>query len=178
MPYKLIIFDLDGTLAPLDSSELYPDARAWMENNPTAQYVIATNQGGVGLRLWMEAEGFGEPGKYPTMEQWHKRLDALYPFGVLVAPQVYICTRYQSKKSGKWSPVPYPEQSLNQWRADWRKPEPGMLIAAMEEQRVAPEETLMVGDGAEDQLAAENAGCDFQWAWEFFGREKPETVEE
>jgi len=40
-----------------------------------------------------------------------------------------------------------------------------------------PSETLMVGDRVEDKAAAEAAGCDFIWAWEFFGRDKPSEDE-
>ena len=31
--YGLIIFDLDGTLAPFDGDELYPDAKEWLNSN-------------------------------------------------------------------------------------------------------------------------------------------------
>jgi phosphoglycolate phosphatase-like HAD superfamily hydrolase len=32
----------------------------------------------------------------------------------------------------------------------------------------------MVGDRDEDMECAKNAGMAFQWAWDFFNREKPE----
>lgn len=63
------------------------------------------------------------------------------------------------------------------WRQDWRKPAPGMLQYAMRLKEVLPAQTLMVGDSAEDQQAAAAAGCDFLWAWEFFGRPAPEKDE-
>jgi phosphoglycolate phosphatase-like HAD superfamily hydrolase len=37
---------------------------------------------------------------------------------------------------------------------------------------VEPDDTLMVGDRAEDYQAAEAAGVDFQWAYHFFERVK------
>lgn len=52
-----------------------------------------------------------------------------------------------------------------------------MLQYAMRLKEVLPAQTLMVGDSAEDQQAAAAAGCDFLWAWEFFGRPAPEKDE-
>ncbi len=49
-----------------------------------------------------------------------------------------------------------------------RKPEAGMLRAILEHYRVAPEETLFVGDAEVDREAAAKAGVDFAWAHEFF----------
>jgi D-glycero-D-manno-heptose 1,7-bisphosphate phosphatase len=54
------------------------------------------------------------------------------------------------------------------WQTDWRKPLPGMLVEAMKDAGVAPEETLFVGDREEDRQAASAAGCAFRWAKDFF----------
>lgn len=171
MDYKLILFDLDGTLAPFNSDELYPDAAAWLAEHDTA-VAVCTNQGGVGLRYWMETAYFGEPAKFPTLDSVMARLSNLFPDNGRTPP-VFLCVRYQSKKSGSWSPVPPGNEHVDIWQKHWRKPDTGMLVAAMTAQGCAPQETLMVGDGEEDREAAENAGCAFQWAWEFFGREQP-----
>ena len=53
-----------------------------------------------------------------------------------------------------------------------RKPNPGMLEKLIKQYRTTPDQTLMVGDMESDRLAAENAGCDFIWAWDLFGFEK------
>ncbi|HEX7957193.1 MAG TPA: HAD hydrolase-like protein, partial [Pyrinomonadaceae bacterium] len=50
-----------------------------------------------------------------------------------------------------------------------RKPRPGMLLALMRRFRVAPGETLFVGDMDKDEGAALAAGTRFMWAHEFFG---------
>jgi phosphoglycolate phosphatase-like HAD superfamily hydrolase len=177
--FKLIIFDLDGTLAEMNSHDLYPDARAWIEAHPEPQWHVATNQGGVGLRYWMECEGFGDPSEYPTQEAIEQRLMTLFPSDMPNRPVVHVCFRYQSKKSGKWCPAPYavdqqePGTEYGAWNKRWRKPAPGMLENAMYLTGRDPVEVLMVGDGDEDQQAAYNAGCHFQWAWEFFNRPKP-----
>jgi len=119
----------------------------------------------------METEGFGEPDKYPTTSEVNDRLTHLF---VTRQPLAFICYRYQSQKSGKWCPIPKGCEMLDEWSEAWRKPAPGMLLAAMATCGCDPENTLMVGDSEEDQQAAANAGCTFQWAWEFFGRPKSE----
>jgi D-glycero-D-manno-heptose 1,7-bisphosphate phosphatase len=51
-----------------------------------------------------------------------------------------------------------------------RKPAPGMLQKIMRYWGCSPKDTLYVGDMESDRQAAINAGCDFQWASEFFGK--------
>jgi len=51
-----------------------------------------------------------------------------------------------------------------------------MLLEAIKMSGESREDTLMVGDREEDKLAAEAAGCSFQWAWEYFGEDKPIIV--
>lgn len=181
--YGLIIFDLDGTLAPMDSDELYPDAKQWLENTPHnpgsvmpwRSWAIATNQGGIGLRHWMEKDGFGEPKKYPTLQDFEARIAKLFPD---VENEyrwwLQMCARYQSKKSGKWCPVPEWGTGLAMWNETNRKPAPGMLQHLMIVTGWSKAVTLMVGDSDEDKGAAEAVGCDFMWAWQFFKREKPD----
>jgi HAD superfamily hydrolase (TIGR01662 family) len=172
--YKLILFDLDGTLAPFDSDQLFPDAAAWLDANQDQNVTIVTNQGGIGLRYWMSVAGFGEPEKYPTEDMFNARLNRTFSKSRFF-PAVLMCFRYQSKSSGKWCPIPPGAEGLNEWSMTWRKPEPGMLLYAMSLVGATPADTLMIGDGEEDIQAAENAGCAFQWAWQFFGRPMPET---
>ena len=166
--YKLIIFDLDGTLAENNADEFLPDVQQWFaENSGKFDFAMATNQGGVGLRHWMGKNGFGEPDKYPTEAAMQTRLYKLvedYPIAF------YVCYAYQSKKTGQWSPTPADAEGSNFWKQEWRKPSPGMLLAAMLDMEYAPMHTLMVGDGDEDSAAAHAAGCDFMHAADFFGR--------
>lgn len=54
-----------------------------------------------------------------------------------------------------------------------RKPEPLMLQRLMWVWNARPSDTLYVGDMDSDREAAERAGCDFMWAWEFFGWPEP-----
>jgi len=43
-----------------------------------------------------------------------------------------------------------------------------MLFAAMSQTGCLPEDSLMVGDSADDEGAAKAAGVRFKWAHEFF----------
>lgn len=64
---------------------------------------------------------------------------------------------------------------------DCRKPKPRLLERCMNLTLVGPRETLYVGDMESDRQAAENAGCCFMWAKDFFGAlpqpPAPETAE-
>lgn len=50
-----------------------------------------------------------------------------------------------------------------------RKPVPGLLLSLMERNKAIPKDTLFVGNDETDRQAAMAAGCQFAWAWDFFG---------
>jgi D-glycero-D-manno-heptose 1,7-bisphosphate phosphatase len=52
-----------------------------------------------------------------------------------------------------------------------RKPNPGMLRAIMEYYRVAPGDTLFVGNHEVDRLAARHAATGFSWSTDFFSQQ-------
>jgi len=63
-------------------------------------------------------------------------------------------------------------------RSLFRKPDIGMLALCEFEVFNAKlivdwDKSLMVGDRPEDEEMARRAAIEFQWAWDFFGREKP-----
>ena len=74
----------------------------------------------------------------------------------------YFCP-YHAKARG---PRAVPELAIEH---DCRKPNPGMLLEAMQDAGIPPEESIYVGDKDTDQQAAENAGMRFYWAKDFFG---------
>lgn len=170
MDYKLIIFDLDGTLAERQG-DILPGVREWFANHKELHnFAIATNQGGVGLRYWMEKDGFGDPSKYPTEDEVWAHLARVC--GQLDDQmRCFVSFAYQAK-SGNWSPVPDRGIDPEQWKRDSRKPAPGMLLDAMRSYDATVSKTLMVGDSEEDQQAAQAAGCAFQWAKDFFSRDQ------
>lgn len=178
---KLIIFDIDGTLADRDTHELLPGVREWFDRFANDFLIaLATNQGGVGLRHWMETEGFGKPEDFPTEEQAREHIhivaDKLIPGGIENDALVYyVCFAYQSKKSGKWSPA---KNANHEWKREYRKPEPGMLLLAMQDMQARPGQTIFVGDSDEDREAAKAAGCHFQEANWFFQRVRNDIEKE
>lgn len=157
MNYKLIIFDLDGTLvrgvgfdAPKipnrwEEQEFIPGVieRCEQLRAEGITLAIASNQGGVafGFCSLQEASFRVEQSARAIGAKWWR-----------------ICPYHEK---GTIPEFAYPSYD--------RKPEAGMLFDIMEECRVLEEETLFVGDMDTDKQAARNAGIDFQWAKDFFG---------
>ena len=155
-PFKLYVFDADGTLRRTTVAglpcpnrpgewELIPGVRErlarinWGEGG--ARFGVATNQGGVGLG-------------YLTLAAARSLLAEMVveAFGVVAPPgAIEICPH-----------APH-------WGCGCRKPEPGMLLRLMRRFDAAPGETLFVGDMDKDEGAARAAGTRFMWAHEFFG---------
>lgn len=174
---SLVIFDLDGTLVESYTTNLLPGVKDFFRlvlqgrcPQPPS-LAIATNQGGVGMRRWMEKAGFGEPEEYPTQAEVEQRLKSVVAsLGDDQPLPFYVSYRYQTRQ-GRWSPLPEESRDDPRWQADWRKPQPGMLLQAMQDAGVIPQQTLYVGDSAADMQAAQAAGCAFQWAKDFFNRD-------
>ncbi|HYQ92655.1 MAG TPA: HAD hydrolase-like protein [Candidatus Competibacteraceae bacterium] len=124
--------------------------------------------GGVGYRYAHEQRGeWAQAARYPTFEDVQARL-------ATIAEHLPLSRSYISLFHGhpKW-PMPadrrliefhHPVPAFWSWRPDWHKPQPGMLLQALEDLNVAPSEALMVGDRLEDQKAAHAAGVPFRWA--------------
>ncbi len=161
MNYKLIIFDADGTLryctvekqpCPNKDGEwaLFPDVVQklssfnWVPpgDKSGVGYGIASNQGGVGSGY------FSENMAMSLLEDTFRAAFGFSP----AEDTVKMCPH-----------IPYSGCSC-------RKPAPGMLEELMKLYKVTPEQVLFVGDRDDDMNAASNAGCDFQWISEFFGR--------
>jgi HAD superfamily hydrolase (TIGR01662 family) len=148
----LIIFDADGTLRrPLsnkiapsspDDWEFMPGVVEWFDANRPQRWGIASNQGGVSCGYVSEA-------------------DALAAIRNLANALCLICNINEA-------PVKI-ETSLD-LENPRRKPNPGMLMELMEFFGSSPNETIMVGDRDEDELAALAAGCRFVHRDVFFMR--------
>lgn len=186
--YDLFIFDLDDTLVPRDRGYLLEYRAdvliALARRKPAARWAIVTNQGGVGVRYWMESQGWGEPAKYPTEEQAWQRLMGICHFIEdvvryatdergrrlwLPKPEIVPLAAFAfcSERAQAWGPEPESVLHKDSWRHDWRKPEPGMLLRAIE--ITGATNPLMIGDLSEDRAAAKAAGIEFMDAGEFFG---------
>jgi histidinol phosphatase-like enzyme len=171
---KLLIFDVDGTIAPLYEPQLYPQAaeffRLWgaarADGRSVPAIALATNQGGPAMRYWMESEGFGSPSSYPTLAQVQARLDVVVA-QIPPPARLYVAYAYQSSK-GVWSPTPPEWAGDPAWSRQWRKPNPGMLLQAAADHGVGETAVLFVGDTETDEQAAAAAGCAFVTAEAFW----------
>lgn len=161
--YKLIIFDLDGTLGDppgIDRSkgakipkrfrkspddwQLFPGRKERLAalQAQGIKTAMATNQGGV-------AYGYLD---CDAMLLW--LLDLSFELGL---EGNFVCFNHPDGTVEKFRKQDYD-----------RKPYPGMLFKAMAHHFVLPCETLYVGDREDDEQAAKNAGIDFMWSHEFF----------
>jgi histidinol phosphatase-like enzyme len=175
---RLIIYDLTGTLVSgFKDTELLPGRKEKIQQLlDMGKFVaIATNEGGVGTRLYAEEYGWKNPERYPTakeaMERFHTVLSNLDIARQLITGQFLLFYSFAwQDRAGNWVKPPGEQEQLPCWRQDWRKPAPGMIYAAMERTGVTRSETLLVGDAGpederkEDWEAAQAAGVTFEHA--------------
>jgi D-glycero-D-manno-heptose 1,7-bisphosphate phosphatase len=167
LTYKLGIFDIDGTLTEIRPEVLaqyprrvtpnhlgeqqpiagVPEKLAELERHGI-QLALATNRGGVafGYNTLKEAEALAR--------------EAAELCGIADVP-VYVCP-YHAKARGPRAVHLFARED------DCRKPNPGMLLQALEDANLRPEDAFFVGDKDTDRQAAENAGMRFFWADQFF----------
>lgn len=175
--YQLMVFDVDGTIANRSEDRLLPEAedffdllRQWSAVADLPKLALATNQGGVALRLWMEDGGWGEPEKYPSLEAVQARLRTIQQ-QIPLPTILYTAYAYQTQKTKEWAPVPIQFVGQPEWSRAWRKPNGGMIKQAMLDCGVEyPQKVLFVGDRPEDREAAVAAGVDFIWAKQFWAQ--------
>lgn len=143
--WKLAIFDRDGTLNVdtghthrLEELELVPEGVEELQRfseDSAYKIVVVTNQAGIARGLYSEIQmrAFNEA-LARRLERAGCRVDAFY-----------YCPHHPDF-SGP---------------CGCRKPAPGMLLAAMRDFDVKPEDCVMHGDSDADRLAAEAAGVRF-----------------
>lgn len=159
MDYRLIIFDADGTLRRCTvEGQPCPNAPGQWELLPNVKETLAKIKWGsphVGKTAFgIASNQSGVARGYMTKEEAYSLLKTL----VLAAFETWPV-------AGSIQMCPHhPDQDCA-----CRKPRPQMLERLMRKWRLSPHEVLYVGDMKSDQQAAANAGCEFMWAWEFFG---------
>lgn len=100
--------------------------------------IVVSNQSGVARGIVSEK----------VLAQIHERLEQLLAQEGARLDKIYYC--------------PYhPDGAIPQYRkeSDWRKPSPGMFLAAAKEMNIDLAESWAVGNGLRDIQAGRNAGC-------------------
>lgn len=169
--YRLAIFDVDGTL-----TEIRPEVRARQprlvtpnhlgEQQPIPGVVEAlTDLKAAGLEIALATNRGGVAFGYTTLDEAEALVEEAAEMCGIPEASKYLCP-YHARAKG---PKAVPEFAREH---DCRKPNPGMLLAALEDHGVPAEAAFYVGDMDSDREAAENAGMDFYPADAFFGREE------
>jgi len=147
MSNAAVFFDRDGTLIRDPGHISHPDQVELLDGAGEAvkemqflgyKTVVVSNQPGVAKGILTEE----------TLEQIHGRLRELVSEKGASLDAVYYC--------------PYhPDGAVLKYRkdSDWRKPKPGMLLAAAGELDIDLTRSWMVGDSLRDTEAGRSAGC-------------------
>jgi D-glycero-D-manno-heptose 1,7-bisphosphate phosphatase len=142
-----ILFDRDGVLN-VDEGYAYDPARLrWIEgareavkaaNDAGALAIVVTNQSGIGRGYYTEAQ----------MHAFHVAMQAeLAQLGARI-DAFYFAPHHEDAAAQRYRVADHPD----------RKPNPGMLLRAMNEHGIEPARTVMIGDKPSDMEAAERAG--------------------
>jgi len=147
MSNTAVFFDRDGTLihdpgylSHPDQVELLDGAAEALKEVQLLGYktVVVSNQSGIARGMLTEE----------TLERIHGRLSELLAQKGASLDGIYYC--------------PYhPDGAIAKYRRDhgWRKPKPGMLLAAAEEMDLDLAGSWMIGDSSRDIEAGRSAGC-------------------
>ncbi len=144
-----VIFDRDGVLNVDSGYAFDPDKLEWMPgaraavarvNRAGVVAVIATNQSGIGRGYYTEDQ----------MHAFHEEmLRQLEASGGRI-DRIYFAPHHEDAAEERYRVADHP----------LRKPNPGMLLAALSDFGVAPEDAIMIGDKESDMEAARRAGVE------------------
>ena len=143
---KAVLLDRDGTIVE-EINYLHEPAKAVLERRvaPALQklhqagylLVLITNQSGIGRGLFTEDDFRAVNARIEEM---------LAPEGIPIAG-VYFCPHHPTEAQGDFRRA-----------CDCRKPQPGMLRAAIRDHGLDPEQCFMVGDHLKDVQAGQAVG--------------------
>jgi D-glycero-D-manno-heptose 1,7-bisphosphate phosphatase len=147
MSSTAVFFDRDGTLIRDPGCISHPDQVELLDGAAEAvkqmqllgyKTVVVSNQPGVAKGILTEE----------TLEQIHGRLRELIGRQGASLDAIYYCPFH-------------PDGAVPKYRqdSDWRKPKPGMLLAAAGELDIDLTRSWMVGDSLRDTEAGRSAGC-------------------
>ena len=147
MPDKAIFLDRDDTIIEdpgyINSAEqvkLVPAAaQALVELRKLGfKLIVVSNQSGIARGIIQEQ----------AIGQIHDRLKQLLAEHNAYLDRIYFCPFH-------------PDGAVQKFRkdSDWRKPKPGMLLAASKEMKISLADSWMIGNGYADIAAGKAAGC-------------------
>jgi HAD superfamily hydrolase (TIGR01662 family) len=143
--FKLIVFDLDGTLTTFRLNGCHDAPLILLPN--VADVLFSLFAEGIALALATDQKIGEWGGRQYTESIIDDRLDTLSRL-VPIPRHLMLSSHVNTNQ--------------------WRKPRPGMLEELMALINVAATETLFVGDRARDFETAVAASVSFAWAWDFF----------
>lgn len=147
MTNKAVFLDRDDTLIEDPGYINHPDQVKLLEGVTETlaelkkmgyKLIVVSNQSGIARGIFTEE----------MLAKVHERLEQILSHHGVTLDKIYYC--------------PYhPEGAILKYRreSDWRKPQPGMLIAAAEELDIDLTESWLIGDSARDIDAGKSAGC-------------------
>lgn len=167
--YKLAIFDIDGTLTEIRPEVREKHPRLVTPNHlgeqqpiPGVVEALAALKA-AGLKIALATNRGGVAFGYTTLAEAQALVEEAAEMCGVPEARKYLCP-YHARARGPRAVTEFARED------DCRKPNPGMLLQAMEETGMTPEDTIFVGDRDSDQEAAENAGVRFYWAEEYFNQ--------
>lgn len=164
-------FDFDGTLVTSFTGDPLPSAKTAIQplRKQGVRSFIATNQAGPVYRL---VEGSS---KYPTVENVCANIGQA--LGLLsFRPDVVLLCCNSGRQGAEWMQAEariataFNQRLVSALKAidyevtngpSYRKPQPGMLLAAAAYFHVTPADLVYVGDMESDEIAARQAGARF-----------------
>jgi HAD superfamily hydrolase (TIGR01662 family) len=171
----LYIFDLDGTLVEKFGTQPLPNVRNRLEQLASSgcKFAVASNQAGLAWRIMTNNS------KFPDVQSMGNRFTQItkalsrtahVPWFISVFDSRVNLSTHQYDKLIADLVNACPKMTLRvEADPEWRKPMPGMLIAAGEYYSFEPDDIKFVGDYKTDAEAASTAGIGFVWAADFFG---------
>lgn len=144
---KAVLFDRDGVLNLDEGYTHKPEDLVWTPgaraaigrlNAAGVKVIVVTNQSGVARGLYDLA----------AVDRFHAEMQRQLGREGAKIDAFYACPYHKDAKIEAWRHPDHPD----------RKPNPGMLLAALRDFGLAPEETLMIGDRESDMEAARRAG--------------------
>jgi D-glycero-D-manno-heptose 1,7-bisphosphate phosphatase len=147
MANKAVFLDRDNTLIEDPGYISHPDQVKLLEGVPEAlselkrmgyKLIVVSNQSAVARGIITEK----------ALAQIHERLEGLLAHQGAALDKIYYCPDH-------------PDGAIPRYRKEnpWRKPAPGMLLAAAEEMDIDLTDSWLVGDSARDIDAGKSAGC-------------------